>query len=36
MKGTGESNFRVQNSFAELGFEELEIGTKERSLEGRS
>ena len=36
MKGTGESNFRVRNSFAGLGFEELEIGTKERRLEGQS
>ena len=36
MKGTGESNFRVRKSFAKLGFEELEIGTKERRLEGRS
>ena len=36
IKGTGESNFGVRNSFAVLGFEELELGTKERRLEGRA
>ena len=33
IKGTGESNFFVRDSLAELGFEELELGTKERRLE---
>ena len=36
IKGTRESNCGVRNSFAELGFEELEFGTKERRLERRS
>ena len=36
IKGMGESNFGVRNLFAELRFEELELGTKEIRPEGQS